>query len=65
MLERFPLSGNDQDNPHAWDYNLQQWVKFKIKKNSILLHKPRSYMFESHENNLQPEMHILILLLDH
>ena len=37
----------------------------KLKKNSILLHKPRSYMFESHENNLQPEMHILILLLDH
>ena len=40
-------------------------LSLKLKKNSILLHKPRSYMFESHENNLQPEMHILILLLDH
>ena len=44
-------------------YNYE--FSLKLKKNSILLHKPRSYMFESHENNLQPEMHILILLLDH
>ena len=40
-------------------YNYEFSLKLKI------LHKPRSYMFESHENNLQPEMHRLILLLDH
>ena len=38
-------------------------LSLKFKKNSILLHKPRSYMFESHENNLQPEMHIINIII--